>query len=67
MITTHSALIYAMVLSAAADGSVDDEELNTISEIINVLPIFQDFEIPFFTHRNLLEAHCSGFLLYGED
>ena len=45
MITTHSALIYAMVLSAAADGSVDDEELETISEIINVLPIFQDFEI----------------------
>lgn len=45
MITTHSALIYAMVLSAAADGSVDDEELETISEIINVLPIFRDFEI----------------------
>tara|TARA_E500000318_G_scaffold35630_1_gene34762 strand:+ start:2853 stop:3257 length:405 start_codon:yes stop_codon:yes gene_type:complete len=45
MITTHSALIYAMVLSAAADGSVGDEELETISEIINVLPIFQDFEI----------------------
>lgn len=45
MITTHSALIYAMVLSAAADGSVDDEELDTISEIINLLPIFQDFEI----------------------
>ena len=45
MITTHSALIYAMVLSAAADGSVDDEELETISEIINVLPIFQEFEI----------------------
>jgi len=45
MITTHSALIYAMVLSAAADGSVDDEELETISEIINVLPVFQEFEI----------------------
>lgn len=45
MITTHSALIYAMVLSAAADGSVDDQELETISEIINVLPIFRDFEI----------------------
>tara|TARA_R110002012_G_scaffold21065_1_gene74146 strand:+ start:312 stop:716 length:405 start_codon:yes stop_codon:yes gene_type:complete len=45
MITTHSALIYAMVLSAAADGNVDDEELETISEIINVLPIFHEFEI----------------------
>lgn len=48
MITTHSALIYAMVLSAAADGNVDEEELDTISEIINVLPIFQDFELANF-------------------
>lgn len=44
MITTHSALIYAMVLSAAADGAMDDDELETIRGIITVLPAFDDFE-----------------------
>jgi uncharacterized tellurite resistance protein B-like protein len=44
MISHHAALIYAMVIGAAADGSMADSELETIRGIVNHLPIFADFE-----------------------
>ncbi len=44
MISHHAALIYAMVIGAAADGSLADAELETIRGIVEHLPIFQDFE-----------------------
>jgi uncharacterized tellurite resistance protein B-like protein len=44
MISHHAALIYAMVVGAAADGAVADSELDTIRGIVETLPIFADFE-----------------------
>lgn len=44
MISHHAALIYAMVIGAAADGSLGDEELATIQGIVEHLPIFEEFE-----------------------
>jgi tellurite resistance protein len=43
-INTHSALIYVMVVVAAADGSMSDREMRTIGELIKTLPVFRDFE-----------------------
>jgi uncharacterized membrane protein YebE (DUF533 family) len=40
----HAALVYSMVLSAAADGGVSQKELDIIAEMISHLPIFRDFE-----------------------
>jgi tellurite resistance protein len=44
MINHHDALIYTMVLAAAANQDMTDEELRTIGEIVNYLPIFKDFD-----------------------
>lgn len=44
MISHHAALIYAMVVGAAADGSLAESELETIRSIVEHLPIFADFE-----------------------
>ncbi len=44
MINHHVALIYAMVLGAAADGALADSELEMIQGIVQQLPIFEDFE-----------------------
>ena len=44
MITHHIALIYAMVVGAAADEALADSELDTIRGIVEHLPIFSDFE-----------------------
>ncbi len=59
MINHHVALIYAMVLGAAADGSLADSELDTIRDIVAHLPIFADFE-----HGNLSQvaSACTDFL-----
>jgi len=43
-INTHSALIYVMVVVAAADGNMSDREMRTIGELIRTLPVFRDFE-----------------------
>lgn len=50
MINHHDALIYTMVLAAAADRDMTDAELRTIGEIVSYLPIFKDFD------RNRLPA-----------
>ena len=44
MIDHHTALIYTMVLVSAADRDMSDAELRTIGEIVNYLPVFQDYE-----------------------
>ncbi len=44
MIGHHEALIYSMVLAAAADRDMTDSELNRIGEIVRHLPIFADFD-----------------------
>ncbi|MGE4218503.1 MAG: tellurite resistance TerB family protein [Alphaproteobacteria bacterium] len=44
MVSTHEALIYAMVMVAAADRSMTDPELATIGFLVHRLPIFEDFD-----------------------
>lgn len=44
IISYQTALIYVMVIAAMADGKLKDSELNTISEIIRTLPIFNGYE-----------------------
>ncbi len=39
-----AALIYAMVLTSAADGSMSDAELQTMGEMVSRLPVFGDFD-----------------------
>lgn len=43
MISHHAALVYTMVLIAAADREMPDVELRKIGEIIHGLPIFADY------------------------
>lgn len=44
MIDHHSALIYTMVLVSAADADMTDNELNSFSDLVRVLPVFRDFD-----------------------
>ena len=44
MIDHHAGLIYTMVLMSAADRNMTDAELRTIGEIVQYLPIFNDFD-----------------------
>ena len=44
MIDHHSALIYTMVLAAAADDEMTDAELERMGEIVRFLPVFRDFD-----------------------
>ncbi|BBK30052.1 tellurite resistance protein TerB [Stella humosa] len=44
MLTPQDALIYTMVMVAAADSDMTDPEVSTIGEIVSHLPIFQNFE-----------------------
>jgi len=39
----HTALIYTMVLMAAADSDMTDSELFTIGELVRTLPAFEGF------------------------
>ncbi|MCY4546974.1 MAG: tellurite resistance TerB family protein [Defluviicoccus sp.] len=40
----HSALIYSMVLASAADREMTDTELRRIGQIVDRLPVFDDFD-----------------------
>lgn len=42
--THHSALIYTMVLMAAADRDMSDAEMSSIGDMVGHLPIFRDFD-----------------------
>ncbi|HVA12217.1 MAG TPA: tellurite resistance TerB family protein [Stellaceae bacterium] len=44
MIDPHAALIYIMVMVAAADSHMADSELQIIGDIVNHLPIFGDYD-----------------------
>ena len=40
----HRALVYTMVIVAAADSKMGDAELHMIGEIVGDLPVFRDFD-----------------------
>jgi tellurite resistance protein len=44
MTTHHAALIYTMVLMAAADRDMTDAEMASIGDIVAHLPIFRDYD-----------------------
>lgn len=44
MIDHHAALIYTMVLAAAADRHMTDAELEAIGTLVRQLPVFADFD-----------------------
>jgi tellurite resistance protein len=67
MLDHHRALIYTMVIVSAADSELPDAELRIISDIVDDLPVFRDFdqgELPkvlndcteLIGHENGLEA-----------
>lgn len=62
-IDQHTALIFTMVLVAAAEGEMTDDELDTISRQVRYLPVFRDFQ-----HDRLMEVgrQCAE-LLRDED
>jgi tellurite resistance protein len=43
-IDQHAALIYTMVLVSAAEGQMTDAELDAMSQLVQYLPIFADFD-----------------------
>jgi tellurite resistance protein len=43
-ISHHAALIYVMVVVSASDGSMSENELRTIGDLIKRLPAFRGFE-----------------------
>ena len=43
-IAAHDALIYVMVIMAAADRELSDTELHRIGSLVQHLPIFRDFD-----------------------
>ncbi|MCF8482283.1 MAG: tellurite resistance TerB family protein [Rhodospirillum sp.] len=45
MLNHHAALIYAMVLTSAADKDMTDNELRIIGDAVRTLPVFRDFNI----------------------
>jgi len=58
-ISHHAALVYVMVVVAAADGQMNEPELKTIGELTRRLPVFRDFD-----HDRLitLAQDCSSIL-----
>ena len=43
-VTVQAALIYVMVMVAAADGEMPDAELQRIGRLVRFLPVFQGFD-----------------------
>lgn len=41
----HAALINVMVLTAAADADLTDAELRAIGEIVQLLPVFESYDV----------------------
>jgi tellurite resistance protein len=62
-ISHQTALVYVMVLVAAADGVVSDKELKTMSDLSKGLPAFRDFD-----HSRLLATaqDCGAILQENE-
>ena len=45
MVDPQTALIYTMVLMAAADREMTDAELQTMGDIVKTLPVFADYDL----------------------
>lgn len=45
MLDTHAALVYTMVLASVADEEMNDREIQMMSEMIRLLPVFRNYEL----------------------
>lgn len=63
MTSPHAALIYAMVLSSAADGEMTDAEMRAMGDIVSRLPAFRHYDSALLPKT---AAACAE-LLDGED
>lgn len=63
MIDHHTALIYTMVVMAAADRDMTDAELKTIGEMVQFLPVFKGYDLSRLTEA----AEAVAGLLAHED
>ena len=63
MFTDYSALIASMVLVAGADRVMDDQELQMIENLVQGLPVFQDYNI----NELPADARCCVTILQEED
>ena len=43
-LTPHSALVYTMVMASAIDAEMTDSELLRIGQLIDRMPVFEDYE-----------------------
>ncbi len=43
-VSPHAAMIYAMILVSAVDRSMPDEELRRIGQIVQLWPVFRDYD-----------------------
>ena len=62
-VSPHSALIYVMVTMSAVDRTMTDPELRKIGNIVENLPVFEDFDDDELVH----EAKACGQLVSGEN
>lgn len=44
-LSPQDALVYFMVITAAADQAMNEEELRRISDLVNRLPVFKDYDM----------------------
>src|SRR5437868_1528121 len=58
-INVQTALIYVMVIAAAADGKLQDSELALMGQVVKTLPIFSKFKLD---HLPLITADCAAIL-----
>jgi tellurite resistance protein len=45
MLTPHTALVHIMVMVAAADGDMPDDELQRMGQVCRLWPVFKGFDI----------------------
>jgi tellurite resistance protein len=43
-VSPHAAMIYAMIIVSAVDGRMPDHELRRIGQIVQLWPVFRDFD-----------------------
>lgn len=43
--STHSALVHVMVLTACADSHIADEEIRQMTDMIGVWPVFRSYDV----------------------
>lgn len=44
-VSPHTALVYTMVLVAAADQDITDQEILMMSDVIRILPVFKGYDV----------------------